>query len=450
MSLRKILFWCHLTAGSIAGVVIFVMCVTGVLLTGQRYVIHWAERGFRASPKQDAQRQPLESILESARASKSVMPSGTVSRNDPTEPVEVTFGRGQSLLLNAYTGATLGEGAVRTRAFFHSVEDWHRWLAVSLQRRAAGRGVTGACNLAFLFLVCSGPFLWWPRTWTAAALKAGTRFNGKLTGKARDFNWHNVIGFWCCIPLALIVACAVVMSYPWANNLVYRMTGNPPPPSQENTQKPGAAPNTRSNAASDPHSRSAGTKSATTKSDPSVVAPAEADPRSPRHANSDVAPPWQGIDQLVASAEQRVSDWRSITLRLPAAPSDPNLIFSIDSGNGGRPDKRAQLTIDRKTAGEVRWEPFSSYNSGRRLRSWIRFTHTGEAGGPLGQFIAAIAALGGAFLVWTGISLAVRRLRASVTRDRAFAGESRFHAGPSDFVDHIPANAAPTQPPARD
>jgi uncharacterized iron-regulated membrane protein len=214
--------------------------------------------------------------------------------------------------------------------------------------------------------------------------------------------------------------------------------------------QPGAAPSTRANAASDPRSRSAGTNSATTKSDPSAVAPTEADARSRRHANSDAAPPWQGIDQLAASAEQRVTDWRTITLRLPASPSDPNLIFSIDSGNGGRPDKRAQLTIDGKTAREVRWEPFSSYNRGRRLRSWIRFTHTGEAGGPLGQFIASIAAFGGAFLVWTGISLAIRRLRAAVTRDRASARESRFRARPSDFVANIPANAAPTQPPAQD
>ena len=72
--------------------------------------------------------------------------------------------------------------------------------------------------------------------------------------------------------------------------------------------------------------------------------------------------------------------WRTITVRL-ASPSDPNLAFSIDSGNGGRPDKRSQLTLNRKTGAEVRWEPFSSYNSGRQLRAWIRFTHTGEAGG---------------------------------------------------------------------
>jgi uncharacterized iron-regulated membrane protein len=32
MNVRKILFCCHLTIGRIAGVVIFMMCVTGVLL----------------------------------------------------------------------------------------------------------------------------------------------------------------------------------------------------------------------------------------------------------------------------------------------------------------------------------------------------------------------------------------------------------------------------------
>ena len=165
MNLRKVIFWCHLTAGSIAGIVILVMCVTGVLLATQRSVIHYAERGFRAAPPslskaspQMPQRLPLATLFENARAAKSAAPSGAIWRSDPTEPLEVTFARGQSLLLNPYTGTILGEGAVRTRAFFRSVEDWHRWLAVSLEHRSAGRGVTGACNFAFLFLVCSGPY----------------------------------------------------------------------------------------------------------------------------------------------------------------------------------------------------------------------------------------------------------------------------------------------------
>ena len=385
ITFRKLIFWCHLTAGSIAGVVILTMCTTGVLLAYQRQRIHLAERRYRITPPAGAQPLALEALIESARSVQASVPASILWRSDPAEPVEIAFGRDQSLLLNRYTGAVLGGGALRTRAFFHNVEDAHRWLAFGLANRAAGRTVTHACNLAFLFLVCSGPFLWLPRTWSRASIKAGTLFNGNLTGKVRDFNWHNVIGIWCCIPLAVIVLCAVVMSYPWANNLVYRLTNNPPPPQNAAQLALGVAGNAQR-----------GRSGASSSSISSSIS-------------------WDGLDLLRRRAEQRVEGWQTITLRLPA-PSDPNATFSIDSGAGGRPDKRAQLTLDRKTAAEVRWEPFSSNNCGRRLRLWIRFTHTGEAGGIAGQTIAAVASLGGAFLVWTGLSLVLRRLRAKIAR----------------------------------
>jgi hypothetical protein len=41
-SLRTIVFWSYLTAGVIAGVVILVMSVTGVLLTYERQLIAWS------------------------------------------------------------------------------------------------------------------------------------------------------------------------------------------------------------------------------------------------------------------------------------------------------------------------------------------------------------------------------------------------------------------------
>ncbi|HUE42741.1 MAG TPA: PepSY-associated TM helix domain-containing protein [Candidatus Sulfotelmatobacter sp.] len=391
MNLRKLIFWCHLTVGSIAGVVILAMCVTGVLLAFEGQIISFAERGFRVDPPADAHRLSLEPLLEKAHAQPNA-PMSIVWRADPSAPVEIAPSRNQVLLLNPYSGTVLGEGATRTRAFFHSVEDVHRWLAASPENRATGRAITAARNLGFLFLVCSGPFLWLPRTWTCAAVRAGTRFKFSLRGKARDFNWHNVIGFWICIPLAVIVLCAVVMSYPWVNNLVYRVTGNPPPPNGPQIAAGHSQPNTQRNRNRETPLASVG--------------------------NEDViAASWSGLNALSHRAEQRVPEWRTITARLTSL-SDADVTFSIDSGNGGRPDKRAQLTLDRKTAAEIRWEPFSSYNSGRQLRAWIRFTHTGEAGGALGQSVASIAAAGGAVLVWTGLSLAIRRLLASISGSR--------------------------------
>ena len=41
---RTILFWLHLSAGSLAGVVIVVMSVTGVMLAWQRQITQFADR----------------------------------------------------------------------------------------------------------------------------------------------------------------------------------------------------------------------------------------------------------------------------------------------------------------------------------------------------------------------------------------------------------------------
>lgn len=68
MNVRKLLFWCHLTVGSIAGIVIFTMRVTGVLLAFERQIISYAERDFRVITPVDGHRLPLESLLEKARA----------------------------------------------------------------------------------------------------------------------------------------------------------------------------------------------------------------------------------------------------------------------------------------------------------------------------------------------------------------------------------------------
>ena len=119
----------------------------------------------------------------------------------------------------------------------------------------------------------------------------------------------------------------------------------------------------------------------------------------------------QGLDKLFARAGLQVPDWTTISLRLPENSAGP-LTLSIDRGNGGRPDLRSQLTLDRATGEIVRWEPFSGYNRGRQLRAWARFSHTGEAGGLLGQTMAAMVSLGASLLVFTGLSLGVRRLLA--------------------------------------
>ena len=375
MSIRKCFFWVHLTAGSIAGIVILTMCVTGVVLSFEKQIANWAERDVRrVRPAVGEVRQPVGTLVSQALQGETSAPTSVIWHAEPESTVEIAFGRERTVFVNPYNGERLGEGAVRLRSFFASVEGVHRWLASDGEWRPRARAVTGAANLLFLFLACSGLYLWWPRIWTANSLKAVTWFRGNLEGKARDFNWHNTIGFWSCIPLIVIVTCSVVMSYPWANNLVYRLSGSPVP-TANSSGRPADQKQTR--AALDPNE----------------------------------------LNLLCARAESKVPVWQTISLRLPTA-ADTNATFTIDAGEGGRPDHRAQLALRRSSGDEVRWEPFSSNSRGRRWRVWMRFTHTGEAFGVLGQAIAGVASLGGVFLVYTGISLALRRFFAWRAREK--------------------------------
>ena len=350
LMIRKIFFWLHLAAGSLAGIVILIMSITGVLLAWQRQIIHYADRQFRqpAAVAQAARATP-EALLAKVVEARHALPTTLTLRADPAEPASAEFGRNAVVYLHPATGQVLGEGSTAVRAFFRETENWHRWLAVGLESRATARGVTGACNLLFLGLLLSGFYLWLPRIWSRQYLRPPPGSGADCNGKARDWNWHNTIGIWCVAPLFVIVASAVVMSYPWANNLVYRVTGSELP--QPNGGGGGGRGGRRARRQ-----------------------PANAARRSPSPAS---IPPG-------SAPRRRFPRWKSIALRVPANARAP-LVFSIDSGDGGRPDLRAQLTLKRGSGDLVKWEPFSANNAGRRLRSWIRFSHTGEAGGIPGE-----------------------------------------------------------------
>jgi uncharacterized iron-regulated membrane protein len=358
--MRKILFWIHLILGLAAGVIIFVMCVTGALLTFERQILDWAERGpSRVSPPPGASRIPLSVLV----AKSGGTPAAVTVRSDPSEPVELAMGKGRTIYVNPYTGAVVGSPSSSARAFFQATRAWHRWFAMNDSTQKPTEPIWDAANVLFFFIVLSGPVLWWPKKFTWRHIRPIVWFRGHLSGKARDFNWHNAIGLWMSIPLALMVLTGVILSYKWANDLVFHITGNEP------------------------------LKFARVEPMPKAEAP----------------PPWQGLDAWVSGAEARMPNWRTITIR--AVPSR-TIGVTVDAGTGGQPQKRGVLTFDRVTGAETKWEPFANNNLGAKLRILARVVHTGEVGGPVVQAIAGLGCLGGAVLVYTGFALSLRRFAA--------------------------------------
>jgi len=362
--MRKTIFWLHLAAGLVAGAIVFVMSVTGVLIAFEQQIVEVAERGFR-TPANGAAPLGADALLAKFSAARpDLTPAGLTLRSDPAAPATVSIDRETTLFLDPTTGRILGEGAKDLRAFFRAVTDWHRALGRAGESRATGRAITGACNLAFLVLIVSGLYLWLPRKWTRKTVAAVAIPSVQLRGKARDFNWHNAVGLWCAPALFFIVLTGVLISYPWATNLLYRAAGSEAPP-----QRSGPAAGNRQ--------------------------------------EHPVQPP-ETLDRLFARAAEEVPGWKSISVRFASSPTAP-VPFVIERGSRGRPDLRTSLSLDPQTAAVVKAEPFSSYTLGRQLRTWGRWIHTGEAGGIPGQMIAAVVSAGAAVLVWTGFALSWRR-----------------------------------------
>jgi uncharacterized iron-regulated membrane protein len=380
--LRSILFWSHLTGGAIAGGVIFIMCASGALLAMKPQILNIVEHDVRfVAPQSSPRLKPSELLATVVRNQPGVQPMSIVENRDPSFAVSVAVAGNDTLYVNPYTGAVLGHGSARAQAFFRSAEDWHRWLAMSNDDRATARQATDAATFVFFLLAASGLFLWWPRAWTLQHTKAVFWFRRAATPRARDFNWHNVIGFWSSAAILVMTMTGIVMAYPWANNLLYRMAGSPLP--QQNAPRAGGPQGQNGRGGGDGQGRAA-------------------EFRVPAN-----------IDAIWARAGEAVPSWGTINMRLAARGP---VTFSITDGAYWNAYARSNLTVDAATADISRWEPYTGTTAGQKARGWVRFAHTGELGGWPGQLALGAGCLGGMFLVWTGWSLAVRRLFARRNR----------------------------------
>lgn len=374
---RKAIFWMHLVSGVVAGLVVLMMSVTGVILTYERQLLALEDQAYYAEPEAGQARLSAEALVAAATADATFTPQSIVISADPAAPAVLSAGRSGTRYLNPYTAEIYTPHSESLGAFLSAVRGWHRWFNVSGEGRDTARMVTGASNLMFLFLVLSGLYLWLPAVyrWSTMRMRLWFHPNAK-SGQARDFNWHHVFGFWAAIPLAVIVATATVFYYPWANNLVYQLAGEEPPV------------------------RGRG-------------APAEAVDAPEIPAGAELV----AMDSLLLKAAEAFPQWNTLSINLPAEASALRTV-SVDEGNGGQPQKRHSVSLNAYSGDVVALAPFSSQSAGRQARSWVRFLHTGEALGLIGQTIAGLASFAGVLMVWTGLALAWRRFVAWQRRIR--------------------------------
>ena len=383
--IRTVIFWLHFVVAVAAGAVVFMLAATGVVLSLEETATGLAERRHFVATADGVERLAPDEIAEAAGFAATSLEYGA----DPRAPVRVHEGRDRYARVDPYTARVLGVGPGGLERFFEGVHNWHRWFNVSGGSVRRARAVTGAVNVAFLFLLVTGPILWLPRPITRRSLANVLLFRRGARGAWRDLNWHQVVGIWSALPLAVIAATGVTTSYPAVGDRVYPVVASV----------------------------------VAAEAWPAGVAGAGDEERTGDEERADPAADASDPDlgAALVAAEAWAPGWRILILNVPR-PTDREVRVEVRGGRAGQPHRTGYLTVDAATGTVRDWTSFADDSPGRRAQQFLRYAHTGEYWGLGGQLLAGLFSLAATLMVWTGLSLALRRARRFVRLRRTLQG----------------------------
>jgi len=239
--LRRLWLDAHLWIGAGLLVVLAPLGVTGSILVWHDQIDHalYAQRYATSGP---AASQPVETYATAAQAAFGARAQLTQLRLPmrPGDPV-VAVGRmagapgvgGRPRTLNAWidppTARVLDTAEIAQQGTM-IIHRLHGTLLIPSSGNGPGLGrqVVGWLGWAMFVSSATGLWLWWPRH---GGFLKGLRWR---RGASTLFNLHHFVGFWVCLPLAVLSLTGVYISFPQTSHALF---GAPPP--QQRPQGPG-------------------------------------------------------------------------------------------------------------------------------------------------------------------------------------------------------------------
>lgn len=218
MTIRKIISKLHLWLGLSSGLLVLFLGITGCMLAFELEIRSLTEPFRNVKIEQGKPYLPpsqLKTIAEQHLVSKKAWgveypgqgKAALASYYDETH-YEIVF-------LNPYTGEVLKHKNM-TKDFFRIVLDGHFYLWLPHE---IGQPILASATLIFLIMLLTGLVLWWPRN--KAARKQ--RFSIKWTAsfKRKNYDLHNVLGFYAMWIAIFLAITGLVMGFQWFAKSVY-------------------------------------------------------------------------------------------------------------------------------------------------------------------------------------------------------------------------------------
>lgn len=221
MKFKKIIGFIHLWLGLSSGLLVLFLGLTGCMLVFQREI--------------ETVTNPFQYVKE--KSGTPMLPSALkpiAEKQLPGKhPHSILYQEGKAaqaifygddyydiVYMNPYTGAVLKTKNMN-HDFFRFLIGGHYnlWLPVNI-----GQPIVATATLVFLVMTITGIILWWPRN--KAARKQRFKIKWNVRWRRKNYDLHNVLGFYMSWISVFIAITGLVMGFQWfAKSFYYATSG---------------------------------------------------------------------------------------------------------------------------------------------------------------------------------------------------------------------------------
>ncbi len=221
--IKKIIGKIHLWLGFTSGLVVFILSVTGCILAFQQEIeelIHPYNHVEAQSNSKHLSPSTLKAIAEKELPGK---PANGITYREHNKSAMVYFWALEPEYyyiahINPFTGELLKIENIE-KSFFHFILHGHYYLWLPEE---TGKTVAASATLIFFVMLVTGLFLWFPRSKGAANQRF--KINWKARWRRKNYDLHNVLGFYILLIGLTIAVTGLVMGFEWFAKSFYWTT----------------------------------------------------------------------------------------------------------------------------------------------------------------------------------------------------------------------------------
>lgn len=195
----------HLWLGLVSGIVLFLVCLSGTILTFEEEIEGWFKEDMKVEAM-GAKKSISKLVNHPSIQGKGELTSINIP-TDESSPYEFSIKedpkqrRGTTYLVNPYSAELLVPKETGMDKFMFSMFRMHRWLMMDI---SWGRPIVGIATIIFLILAISGIVLWFPKKVKWKTVKAGFKIKTNANWKRINHDLHNTLGFYACILILIM------------------------------------------------------------------------------------------------------------------------------------------------------------------------------------------------------------------------------------------------------